>query len=132
MKAVGLKAEIFGTDLCECAAELAPEPDLIDGCVYPDNAVSEDFRTRYRSAFGDEAQLTFAGAAYDMTVLTGDLITAHKPSDGKAFLHLLTQVKDRSGVLGAYSFQDEPEVGRYFHYPVVLKRIAGRRGVEDE
>ena len=104
----------------------------MEGCVYPDNEVSSAFRESYRSRFGDEAQLTFAGSAYDMAVLIGTLQNKGKLQEPLLFMKSLREVKDFSGVLGKYSFRDELAAGQFFQYEVRIKRITNGRGVPIE
>jgi len=126
---LGLDAQYFGTDLCETAAALTEGRGLAEGCLYPDNDADVPFRSRYRTAYGNEAQLTFAGSAYDMTILVGEIFRAEQILSAGHLLGLLQSTREKSGVLGVYSFRESPELGQYFAYPVVLKRIEGVRGV---
>lgn len=133
-RALGIKATLVGTDLCESAATLPGAAGLLEGCIYPDNEVTPEFRAVYRASFGNEAQLTFGGAAFEMARLVAEILAAHPatvagPEFTKLFLTKLEQVKDRPGVLGSFSFRDEPRVGRYFAHPIVLKQIQGGVGV---
>lgn len=122
-------ATFFGTDTCEGAATLSADPKLLDGCIYPDNDASETFRATYRKKFGNEAQLTFAANAYDMAVLVGEVFQSKGKLKAAEFMQALAQVKDRKGVLGTFSYTDTPEAGKFFEYPVRVKRIELGRGV---
>jgi branched-chain amino acid transport system substrate-binding protein len=124
-----LNFEIFGSPACETAATIDGARQLIEGCVYPDNDVASDFRESYRSRYGDETQLTFAGAAYDMSLLLGDYFRRHPGSSSKDVLAALEAVQGRSGVLGSFTFKDDPAFGKYYSYPIVTKRISNGVGV---
>lgn len=126
---LNFQAEYFGTDLCETAATLSGGAELLEGCIYPDNDASSDFRERYRQRFGNEAQLTFAASAYDMTLLAVETLRRRPAMSSEEFLAALASVQSREGVLGRFSYREEKEAGKYFEYPVRVKRIAGRRGV---
>lgn len=128
-RVMGLKTEIFGTDLCETTASISPDETYAEGCIYPDNQVTEDFRNSYRKTFNTEAQLSFAGSAYDMTVLVGKILAEQKVRSSKELLSALTQTRDQTGVLGTFSFRSDPSVGQFFEYPVRIKRIKDKRGV---
>lgn len=123
-----IRASYFGTDLCETAASLGGVEDLVEGCLYGDNNATADFRSRYQQAFGNEAQLTFAGSAYDMATLVGHYLKEGGDS-ALDFRDYAAQARDREGVVGSYSFKNSAETGSYFAYPVVVKRIEGKRGV---
>lgn len=126
---LGLDAKYFGTDLFETSANIASDRDLFQGCLYPDNEVSNEFRKRYRNAFGNEAQLTFAGSAYDMTILVGQLLRSQGGYQKAELVNALRTINKREGVLGAFSYTKQKEHGQYFAYPVHVKSIDGSRGV---
>jgi ABC-type branched-subunit amino acid transport system substrate-binding protein len=132
-RALGIKATLVGTDLCESAAFLPGAEGLLEGCIYPDSEVSPEFRALYRGRFGNQAQLTFAGAAFEMARLVAEIVASHPatvagPEFTKLFLAKLEQVKDRPGVLGSFSFRNEPSIGRYFAHPIVVKQIQPTNG----
>jgi branched-chain amino acid transport system substrate-binding protein len=124
-----VEREYFGTDLFETAARIVSDPKNLQGCLYPDNQVSSSFRQSYRTKFSNEAQLTFAGAAYEMTVLVGELLTTNKFAGREEILSLLTSVRDRSGVLGKYSFINDKAFGQFFEFPIYVKHIVGAVGL---
>ena len=95
----GLTAEVFGSSLCETAARTKGAEKYLEGCIYPDNEVSAEFRGKYRAKYGNESQLTFAGAAYDMSALLAEYLKAHPNSSPSETLTALSQVRDRQGVL---------------------------------
>jgi ABC-type branched-subunit amino acid transport system substrate-binding protein len=128
-RGLGFSATYFGTDLCESAAKLAGDPSLVEGCVYPDNEVSESFRRAYQSRYGNEAQLAFAGSAYDMAILLGDIFQQHPNVRGEALVKALSAVSQRRGVLGEFSFRNAAGTGQFFEYPIHVKRIKDGRGV---
>jgi ABC-type branched-subunit amino acid transport system substrate-binding protein len=125
----GLIAEIFGAALCETAAKTEGAGRYLEGCIYPDNEVSAEFRSKYRAKFGNESQLTFAGAGYDMSNLLAEHFKAHPNSSARETLTALSQVRDRQGVLGKFSFKDDPTFGKFFEYPVAVKKISNGVGV---
>jgi branched-chain amino acid transport system substrate-binding protein len=122
-------ATFFGTDTCDGAATLSQDPTLLDGCIYPDNDASEAFRAAYRNKFGNVAQLTFAANAYDMALLVGEVFQRGGKLKATEFLRAMAEVKVRKGVLGTFSYADTPEAGKFFEYPIYVKRIEMGRGV---
>jgi branched-chain amino acid transport system substrate-binding protein len=125
----GLTAEIFGADLCETAAKIEGSEKYLEGCIYPDNEVSAEFRSKYRAKYGNESQLTFAGAAYDMSTLLAEYLSAHPNSSPSQMLAALSQIRNREGVLGRFSFRDDPAFGKFYEYPVTVKKIVNGVGV---
>jgi ABC-type branched-subunit amino acid transport system substrate-binding protein len=125
----GLDAEIFGADLCETAAKIKNAEQYLEGCVYPDNEVTAEFRSAYRTRFHDESQLTFAGVAYDMAVLLAEQFQRSPNSTNGEVLSLLAKVNNRAGVLGTFSYRDDPQFGKFYEYPIVMKKIVHGVGV---
>jgi ABC-type branched-subunit amino acid transport system substrate-binding protein len=125
----GLTAQIFGCDLCETAAKSDGAQKYLEGCIYPDNDVSAEFRRQYRVRYGNESQLTFAGAAYDMSTLLAEYLGQNPKGSSEQLLQALSQVRNRQGVLGSFSFKDEAAVGKFFEYPVAIKKISEGAGV---
>lgn len=128
-KELDLDRQYFGTDLFETAASINPDPTNLQGCLYPDNQVSAQFRTDYRSKYGNEAQMTFAGSGYEMALLVGELISAGNAVDPTSLINSFSAIKQRAGVLGQYSFVNDPHYGKFFEFPVYLKQIVGSVGV---
>lgn len=128
-KEMHFKARYFGTDLCETAALIATDPTLVEGCIYPDNNVTPEFRKRYAEKFGNEAHLTFAGIAYDMTVVAGEILAKNPDITSDKLLEALAAVQFRPGVAGTFSFRDESTYGKFFEYVIRTKRIQNRIGV---
>jgi branched-chain amino acid transport system substrate-binding protein len=125
---LGLERPLFGTDLFETAAEIAGPAKLFEGALYPDNDVSTEFRERYRTRYGNQAQLTFAGSGYDMALLMGEIL-ARRPHK---IIDELEAVRNQGGVLGRFSFRKQVSVGSFFEYPVVIKAIRGSIGEKVE
>jgi ABC-type branched-subunit amino acid transport system substrate-binding protein len=128
-RGLGVTERFFGTDVCEGAATLSEDPKLLDGCIYPDNNATEAFRAAYRKMFGDEAQLTFAANAYDMALLIAEVFQRGDMLKSRDFMRALTKVKDRKGVLGTFSYTETHEGGKFFEYPIRVKRIENGRGM---
>jgi branched-chain amino acid transport system substrate-binding protein len=126
----GLTAEIFSSTLCESAAKSEGAGKYLEGCIYPDNNVSKEFREEYRTTFANESQLTFAGAAYDMSTLLAEYLKANPSSSQSETLTALSQVRDRQGVLGKFSYKDDSTFGKFYEYPVVVKKISNGVGVQ--
>lgn len=118
----------FGTDVFESAARLAA-PSALDGAVYPDNNVQEDFRARYVSAHGTDEHITFAGNAYDISSIIAQAIGSLQSMTGESIAAAIRNTPPGNGVLGQYSFRDDKEGGQYFDFPIVMKEIRGTRGV---
>ncbi len=117
-----LKVDIktFGTDFFEDNHEISAAGSKIEGAVYPNMAVSEDFNVIYNNRFGNENQITVAGHAYDMTrILIESLNEIDEP---KRVIEKLKEVDNYNGVLGNYSYSDKDGY-MHFKHPVHIKKI---------
>jgi branched-chain amino acid transport system substrate-binding protein len=127
------EADYFGTDLFETAATIAPDPAILEGCVYPDNEVTEQFREQYRNRFGTEAQLTFAGAAYEMALLVAEQLSANPENAPHKLTPYLAQqlslIRERPGKLGIFNFVTSPTTGKFFEFPIKVKVMKKGVGV---
>ena len=128
-KELGFKSRCFGTDLFETSASIVPDSDLFEGCLYPDNEVISDFRKRYNLKFQNEAQLTFAGNAYDVTLLVGETLQMLNSFDSTKFIEALSNVHERKGVLGQFTYRKEKDFGQFFEFPVYVKSIKDSKGI---
>jgi branched-chain amino acid transport system substrate-binding protein len=129
-RSLGWAPIYFGTDMFESASGLVRGEKLFEGSIYPDNAAALDFRQRYRAAFGNEDQLTFAANAYDMTALVATSLVDTQENDKSVnLLQVLRAVRMREGVLGRFSYTADPGYGQFFEYPVTIKQIINDRGV---
>lgn len=126
-KTLGLKTSYFGTDLFETAASIANDNELFKGCLYPDNQVTNDFHLRYKAKFKNDAQLTIAGNAYEITILLGELLQSFDKYNNNDFLNSLYKVKNRPSVLGSFSYHNQVEFGQYFKFPVFIKSIGNEK-----
>jgi ABC-type branched-subunit amino acid transport system substrate-binding protein len=124
-----LEFQIFGADICETAAAINGARPCLEGCVYPDNEVSYEFRGAYRARFGNESQLTFAVVAYDMSMLVADYLGKHPTNTPQQLVSRLGEVQGSKGVLGEFTFRDDPEFGKFYESPVAIKKIVNGVGV---
>ena len=118
-KELGIELVTFGTDFFESQSEIDASNGLIDGVVFPNMKVSDEFRETYRLKYGDVSQITFAGNAYDMTHIVVREINYNSTA---SVLSSLKEVKEFSGVLGEYNYAED-DGDRYLSQPVYLRRI---------
>lgn len=128
-KELKLNRSYYGIDLFETAAMISKNPDLVEGAIYPDNNVSEVFRSIYSKKFNNESQLTFAGASYDMINVINSIIKNKGIISKDQFLRGIESVSKEKGVLGEFSFKNTKEKGKFFEYPIHIKQINNSRGV---
>jgi ABC-type branched-subunit amino acid transport system substrate-binding protein len=123
-----LKLPLFASDSFESEDMVADSEGKMEGLVYPNNSVNDEFRKRYESRYGNVNQITFAGSAYDLAILIGEIAskTPGKITSDTIQAELEKPI-ERSGVLGQFRFRNVPEVGKYFEFPIVIKKISGNK-----
>ena len=115
-------APFFGTDFFESRAEVEKAGPAIQGTVYPSMNVSDDFRSRYVSAFGNDLQIAYAGNAYDAAVLTAQsLQDSVRPLNPSAIIARMMH-SNFDGVSGRYRVNNTP-AERGFDPELVIKRV---------
>ena len=121
-----LQIPLFGTDAFEEITENREYAALAEGLVYSNNLPTEEFVHRYRESFGNIAQVTFAGGAYDLAMLLGrELNRLQNPSRDIVQIKL-EGASLNAGVLGDHSFEDTTADGKHFRTMVGLKVIEER------
>ena len=123
----GVKTPTFGTDFFESSTEIKLAEGGMEGAVYPHLGVDQDFYRRYVAKYNNDYQIAYAGNAYDMTMVIGDLFgkTASSSLDSSQVIDKLKGVSETRGIGGMFNFQDTPGAGPHFYYPVKLKKIEG-------
>lgn len=116
--ALGLKAPTFGTDTFETEALRETFP-IMEGAVYVTFGTSQEFSQRYRSAYGNEGQIGFAGNGYDVAMM---VLNEFDHSSSDKLIGSIEKIKDYKGVTGSYSFFSK-EGDRFLHVPVVVRVI---------
>ena len=120
-----LMMPLFGTDAFESTEVVRQAAGSMNGMVFPNNSVTDDFKKRYRARFGNENQVTFAGSTYDLGMLVGRLTSSLEGVSREQIQNLLEKPGTHDGVLGSFEFRSEPGVGKYFAFPIVLKQVDG-------
>jgi branched-chain amino acid transport system substrate-binding protein len=122
-----LHVRTFGTDFFAGAAEIRASGSAIEGAVFGDNLVSQQFRERYIREFGDDAQAATAARGFEIARLLLDILGTDSCSGGERLMGALRATGHRASVLGDLNFHDSAAAGQYIGAPTVLMRIkAGR------
>ncbi len=78
--------------------------------------------------YGNESAIAFAGPAYEFAYLVGRLFNRQAPVLPEQVISRFASVGTGEGsASGPYRFIDSPLVGKYFQFPLVVKRIEGKR-----
>jgi branched-chain amino acid transport system substrate-binding protein len=109
----------FGSDFFESQSEIDGSQGLMDGAVYANTGVSQEFVDKYVSTFKGSSQIASAGYGYDLAKLLNSVVNYE---DKETILSSLKSVKDFSGAEGTLSYA-EPAGDRYFTKPTYLKII---------
>lgn len=117
----------FGTNFFESLSELKIGGGTMSGAVFVSNEIKDAFLKRYREIFQNESQLSFGAPAYEFALTVGDLFgDRSEPPSSDKILDLFAELPTRQGVAaGPYHYVNDSKVGRFFEFPLVVKRIEG-------
>ncbi|WKZ56144.1 MAG: ABC transporter substrate-binding protein [Bdellovibrionota bacterium] len=126
LSAQGVALPSFGTDFFESSTEIRLAGGGMNHAVYPHLGITDSFRTSYVAAFGNDYQIAYAGNAYDMAVMLGQLFNkVVPPPNADQIMTRIRSVQNRNGIGGTFSFVDSEEDGPHFHFPVQVKQVSG-------
>jgi ABC-type branched-subunit amino acid transport system substrate-binding protein len=125
-----VKTPVFGMHAFQSKTLVSQAQGRMDGAVYVHNIVTDDFRSRYTSRYGNDNQIPWAANAYDMANLLADILgdTAERLNNDEIMAKLKT-IGGRQGAGGSYIFRDSPDTGGYFEYPLGVYKIAGDKHI---
>ncbi|MBL7663296.1 ABC transporter substrate-binding protein [bacterium] len=113
----------FGTDFFESSTEIKSAEGGMNGAVYTNNTVPSSFAQKYKSLYGNDLQLTYAGNGYDFATLACRTLAKQQSAEG--IMSILEAAENRSGVLGNYNFIKTAAGDKFFRFPVAVKKIEG-------
>jgi branched-chain amino acid transport system substrate-binding protein len=123
IKKAGYTGKTFGTDFFDSLTEVKNAAGTMEGAVFSSPRVSPSFRTRYISAYNNDAQIGFASNAYDFVLLLKEILTLSKntfPRNAE-LVNAIRSVNKYSTENGDVSYSNEPSPG--FTFPRSLKSI---------
>ena len=126
---IGLKVPSLGTDVFESENEIKRANGFMEGAVYANLKVPDDFYQRYLSKYSSTTHIPFAYNAYQflkLIALAPKNLNWENPNEIISFLE-----SDASKKVG-WGFINSPEVGKYYRSDLVLKTIKNGRVVEIE
>ena len=96
----------------------------MEGTLYVHNDVTKEFEHAYMSRFGQDIQLPWAANTYDFILLAGKSLGgfSKRPAPDQ-ILSALSGGEAEIGAGGPYHFVDSPKEGKYFEYPIVVKKL---------
>jgi ABC-type branched-subunit amino acid transport system substrate-binding protein len=126
----GFAPPTFGTTPFENKTVLGTALKYMNGAVYSQVYVSEEFKNRYLREFGNDVQISYAANAYDFASITAKLFgTQNKRLSANEIISSYTGVAEGEGASGHYRFKNSEASGNYFEFPVVIRKIEGDKVV---
>lgn len=122
----GVLIHTFGTDVFESRAEIQAAGGAMQGAVYPNLHVPQEFRARYRSAFAKDSQISYAYNAYTLGNWFHSLF-AHADHLSKS--EILALLRSAPTIHPIYRAQSELRV-THLSFPLTLRRVT-QGGFED-
>lgn len=120
-----LRIPTFGTDFFESLSEVRAAEGSMEGVMFTSIDIKDEFVSRYKARYKNESQLAFGAPAYELAMTVGNLFGSRGNKDSAdEVMTLLSKVPEQQGVAsGPFRFIDNSVVGKYFQFPVVVKRI---------
>jgi branched-chain amino acid transport system substrate-binding protein len=119
-----VKLKTFGTTPFESKEVIKQSLGLMDGAVYSQINVSDQFQQKYLETYGEDIQIGYAANGYDFAVLVADLFGKLNSSlSTEEILKAFMVTKKHQGVTGAYQFKITSEGDRYFQFDMAVKKI---------
>lgn len=132
LRGMGLQMPIFGTDFFESMTEVEQSKGALIGATFANNEVSADFLARYIAAFGNEVQINHAANGFDFAVFLCERLGPDLNMTSSADIVSRTLKTSRfTSQQGEASFIASSAGDKYFHFPVVIRRIESSRIVTD-
>lgn len=119
-----IQIPILGTNLCESSSEIQLAGTAMNGAVYANNPVVDDFQSKYKNEFGNLSQITFAAYAYDFARLI-EGFAPHYSGRKETFVTEFSTRPESSGACGRISIRADGPYGAGLSYPVILKEVTG-------
>lgn len=128
--ALRLVIPTFGTDFFESRNEIAQARGAMNGAVYPNLEVPEEFAASYRERFGNDAQIAYAYNAYIFAKLTAQLFAKDKSLDTLNADRIVNRYTSMEALRNQpFRFRETAEGGRFYEFPLVIRKIEKDRFV---
>lgn len=129
-----IELNTFGSDFFESLSEVHASGGAMEGKVFASIKIKPDFIKRYKAAFHNESQLSFAAPAYEFAIVVGELFNAGgRKMSADEIMKSFSSVSFREGTAsGPYKYVNDPLTGQYFQFPVTMKKISGDTFVDVE
>lgn len=126
LRAQRVTVPIFGVSPLQSRSLIQQAGGAMEGVLFVHNDVSPEFEDLYVKRFGNDIQIPWAANAFDFSLLIGELFnTLDKTPSAERILTLLSSARMQNGAGGPFTFVDSPSHGKYFEYPIVVKKISG-------
>lgn len=126
MKGLGVSLPTFGADDFESNTEVKDSEGGLEGGLYALNKVSPEFRKLYVDNYERDTLVGYAANAYEFALLCAKIFSRSDTAlDGESIIAKISAAPPKNGVTGHYAFKSTSKHGKYFHFPVVVKKIVG-------
>lgn len=122
---LGFDIPTFGHNTFESMSEVVASNGSMNGVVFSNIRVKDDFFTRYRELYHNESQLSFGAPTYELALALGELFNdTSLHLSGAEILDRIAAMPPRDGVAaGPYSYTNDPQTGPHFKFPLAVKKI---------
>ena len=121
----GLKLPAYGADFFGSKTEITAAGAGIENAVFPDLAVTEEFRNKYMQTFGNDIQIAFAANAYDLATQVARTFSKVDRANLNAdqIVQLLKSSSAFKGAHGDFKFENSSTYGPAFVSDIRLRKV---------
>ncbi|MBP9837665.1 MAG: ABC transporter substrate-binding protein [Proteobacteria bacterium] len=125
MKELHLDIPVFGHNTYESLSEIKLSQGAMEGAIFANNRVTEEFKNYYLQQYKNDNQITWAGFSYEFTKMLEFLEPSlTSASSGLEIMDIIARYPAKSNsVAGPLNYYENTKVGRYFGFPIVMKTV---------
>lgn len=125
-KELSLNVSAFGTNTMESQSEVHNAGGAMEGVLFVNNIVRDDFAARYFARYSSSSHLAFAGPAYEFALMLAKLDSAMVKQSPEQALEALKKLEPQPGAAtGAFSLKHSATAGYFADFPLGVKKITG-------
>jgi branched-chain amino acid transport system substrate-binding protein len=115
-----LKLPAFGSTNFGSRKVIQDAQGTMEGALFSDTYVRDDFRRRYADVFTDDSYVATAAQSYDMAHV---LCSLPQGSDGQVLAHQISRMPPFEGASGSVSISGSTPEGRFLRFPVAVNVV---------
>lgn len=123
-KSIALNIPTFGADDFESKTLIKNTKGAMEDAFYAMNIVKDEFKKRYLKLYKNNSHIGYGANAYQFALTLAKIKKSLKKDyTSDDIINAFKKFSKTDGVTGSYYFIENKEHGKYFHFPVAVKKI---------